>query len=338
MSSTSTIRLCPSCKTGYMLRFDRHNIWRHDQTVKSLSNQAHQCAFQVATANNNVARLVHSISKRLEETDLPEEMRTSFCKASDIILNLFKEVEEVSETVRHLMKPHSYSCPPPTEEIVVARGSSRDVPQLQQHPPALLCRRPLPPENSPSHRAVCEEPCGNGGTCLKPNKCACLLGWTGPQCQTDVDECSGRQPCMQQCVNTAGSYRCACRDGFRLTGDGRSCQSIPSPAPLPSSNTQAAVGGHRDLGKSQSASGGGFSLVENMTEEVQSLRNRVELLEKKLQLVLAPFSSFFPQSVDEGISEKTLLSHSFQQLDRIDSLSEQIGFLEEQLGTCEADL
>ncbi|TKS84658.1 Epidermal growth factor-like protein 7 [Collichthys lucidus] len=79
---------------------------------------------------------------------------------------------------------------------------------------------------------------------------------------------------------------------------------------------------------------GRFGLVENVTEEVQRLRNRVELLEKKLQLVLAPFSSFFPLSLDEGVSEKTtLLSHSFQQLDRIDSLSEQIGFLEERLGT-----
>lgn len=57
---------------------------------------------------------------------------------------------------------------------------------------------------------------------------------------------------------------------------------------------------------------------------------------KKLQLVLTPFSSFFPLSLDEGMSEKTtLLSHSFQQLDRIDSLSEQISFLEERLGTCE---
>lgn len=87
------------------------------------------------------------------------------------------------------------------------------------------------------------------------------------------------------------------------------------------------MGGHTDAD--------GLSQMENVTEEVQSLRNRVELLEKKLQLVLAPFSSFFPLSLDEGWSEKTtLLSHSFQQLDRIDSLSEQIGFLEERIGTC----
>ncbi|XP_028272979.1 epidermal growth factor-like protein 7 [Parambassis ranga] len=182
------------------------------------------------------------------------------------------------------------------------------------------------------NQAVCGQPCVNGGTCLRPNQCACPLGWTGPQCQTDVDECSEQQPCAQLCVNTAGSYRCACRDGFGLAGDGRSCRSLPPPPPPPATPpsypSQATVGGHTDAG-------GTLGLVENVTEEVQSLRNRVELLEKKLQLVLAPFSSFFPLSLDEGLSEKTtLLSHSFQQLDRIDSLSEQIGFLEERLGTC----
>lgn len=124
---------------------------------------------------------------------------------------------------------------------------------------------------------MCEQPCGNGGTCLKPNKCACPLGWTGPQCLTgthkpnpllrsplerrrapshlwlhlyflsDVDECRGRPACAQQCVNTAGSYRCACRDGFGLAEDGRSCQNRPS-SPL-SSSSPAAVGGHTDAGK-----------------------------------------------------------------------------------------
>lgn len=32
--------------------------------------------------------------------------------------------------------------------------------------------------------AVCGQPCVNGGTCSRPNQCACPIGWTGPQCQT----------------------------------------------------------------------------------------------------------------------------------------------------------
>ncbi|MEQ2196385.1 hypothetical protein XENOCAPTIV_023867 [Xenoophorus captivus] len=98
------------------------------------------------------------------------------------------------------------------------------------------------------YKALCAQPCVNGGTCLKPNKCGCPPGWTGHQCQTDVDECGGRQPCAQLCMNTAGSYRCACRDGFRLAGDGRSCHQLPSP-PTPTQSSQAAVGGHADAGK-----------------------------------------------------------------------------------------
>ncbi|XP_056288796.1 epidermal growth factor-like protein 7 [Pseudoliparis swirei] len=201
-------------------------------------------------------------------------------------------------------------------------------------PPASGCCPGWRRLHSPDcNQAVCGQPCVNGGACFRPNQCACPLGWKGPDCQIDVDECAERRPCAQMCLNAAGSYRCACRDGFKLAGDGRSCQDLPpppSPLPPPTQTSQAATsGGPTDAG------GGGFSRAENVTEEVQSLRSRVELLEKKLQLVLAPVSSFFPPSPDEGWSERTsLLSHSFRQLDRIDSLSEQIGFLEERIGTC----
>lgn len=54
---------------------------------------------------------------------------------------------------------------------------------------------------------------------------------------------------------------------------------------------------------------------------------------QKLQLVLAPFHNFMPPE-DVGADPISRLSHSLQQLDRIDSLSEQISFLEERLETC----
>ncbi|XP_024002803.1 epidermal growth factor-like protein 7 isoform X1 [Salvelinus sp. IW2-2015] len=183
-----------------------------------------------------------------------------------------------------------------------------------------------------SSPAVCGQSCVNGGTCLRPNHCACPLGWMGRHCQTDVDECSEQQPCSHQCVNMAGSYHCVCREGYRLAGDTHSCENLPPPPASSTHPSQEAANDHRPP---SSDTGGGYGLTENVTEEVQSLKNRVELLEQKLQLVLAPFTSLFPMSLDEGVSERTsFLSHSFQQLDRIDSLSEQVGFLEERLGTC----
>lgn len=68
---------------------------------------------------------------------------------------------------------------------------------------------------------------------------------------TDVDECREQHPCTQKCVNTIGSYRCACSDGYSLSRDGHSCQSIPSPPPraTPPSTSQTTVGGHADAGK-----------------------------------------------------------------------------------------
>lgn len=56
---------------------------------------------------------------------------------------------------------------------------------------------------------------------------------------------------------------------------------------------------------------------------------------QKLQLVLAPFHNLMPSAPEDvGADPISRLSHSLQQLDRIDSLSEQISFLEERLETC----
>ena len=42
---------------------------------------------------------------------------------------------------------------------------------------------------------------------------------------TDLDECQNMNSlCEQICHNTNGSYKCRCRSGFELLGNGRSCE------------------------------------------------------------------------------------------------------------------
>lgn len=42
----------------------------------------------------------------------------------------------------------------------------------------------------------------------------------------EVDECSrpDKGQCVQMCINTLGSYRCACDPGYELAMDRRSCE------------------------------------------------------------------------------------------------------------------
>ncbi|KAF2986857.1 hypothetical protein EK904_010923 [Melospiza melodia maxima] len=138
-----------------------------------------------------------------------------------------------------------------------------------------------------------------------PDSCSCV---------PDVDECASQSHgCSQLCINTAGSFQCACQDGFSLAADAKGCQPL---VPAPGTDTSSQAGASSE-----------------MKEEMKDLRSRVEALEQKLQLVLAPFHNLMPPE-DVGADPISRLSHSLQQLDRIDSLSEQISFLEERLETC----
>ena len=41
----------------------------------------------------------------------------------------------------------------------------------------------------------------------------------------DINECrTNIHLCEQTCVNTLGSFRCDCKQGYRLMQDGRSCE------------------------------------------------------------------------------------------------------------------
>ncbi|XP_042200773.1 epidermal growth factor-like protein 7 [Callorhinchus milii] len=181
------------------------------------------------------------------------------------------------------------------------------------------------PHSTTCDLAVCSKLCQNGGTCSKPNTCVCRPGWGGKYCTIDVDEC--RAPirlCAQRCANTLGSYKCDCLPGYTLGADGRDCvRSETSRPPAPA--TPAAPPGGKEL------DGGG-------SNEVQELRTRLDILEQKMDWTLNTFQKLILTASDEtdlddpmSLENTRNLISQFQQLDRIDSLSEQIAFLEERL-------
>ncbi|KAM4808735.1 nephronectin isoform 2-T2 [Rhinophrynus dorsalis] len=71
---------------------------------------------------------------------------------------------------------------------------------------------------------VCQPACKHGD-CVGPNKCRCHPGYTGKTCNQDLNECGLKpRPCKYRCMNTYGSYKCYCLNGYMLMPDG-SCSN-----------------------------------------------------------------------------------------------------------------
>lgn len=75
----------------------------------------------------------------------------------------------------------------------------------------------------------CQSQACKDGLCVNTQgsyTCACRDGFemVDGRCR-DVDECAQRR-CEHICLNSPGSFACYCKDGFTLSGDGHSCEDI----------------------------------------------------------------------------------------------------------------
>ncbi|KAI4896414.1 hypothetical protein NFI96_031513 [Prochilodus magdalenae] len=69
-------------------------------------------------------------------------------------------------------------------------------------------------------KPVCELGCKHG-ECVGPDQCRCHHGYTGKTCNQDVNECGLKpRPCKHRCMNTVGSYKCYCLNGYMMMADG----------------------------------------------------------------------------------------------------------------------
>ncbi|CAN8032732.1 unnamed protein product, partial [Ixodes persulcatus] len=103
-------------------------------------------------------------------------------------------------------------------------------------PPRCLKVSDSPQDDVSLETPMHPNPCGNDyGGCaqmciygLQRHSCTCQSGYflNGTEC-IDRDECAeGRHYCEKGCVNTPGSYRCQCPDGYKLDVDNKSCLDI----------------------------------------------------------------------------------------------------------------
>ncbi|XP_058865103.1 epidermal growth factor-like protein 8 [Acipenser ruthenus] len=217
-------------------------------------------------------------------------------------------------SVQPVYRPYLTSCP--GHRICSSYRTSYRVSFRQVHKEvlqtsAICCPgwRKRSPHSLSCDIAQCPRPCLNAGVCgRQPGLCSCKPGWTGNYCQTDVNEClSPLRSCAQICVNTPGSFVCSCHHGYHLRPDGKSCERVEAADPV---------------------SG-------ELREEVKTLRSKIENLERRVERAVSLVSRLVPVSLEELRDDDiTAFWERLQELDRIESLSEQILLLEERLPSC----
>uniref|UniRef100_A0A3B1IV13 Protein delta homolog 2 n=2 Tax=Astyanax mexicanus TaxID=7994 RepID=A0A3B1IV13_ASTMX len=111
-------------------------------------------------------------------------------------------------------------------------------------------------------------PCANGATCLdgvNRFSCLCPAGFTGRFCTVNLDDCAS-QPCLNggRCIDRVTSFYCQCPPGFT----GQTCE-VPLRVKVP--YTQAP---HRNSGWGGGGGGGGLGGVTQNKPDMSTSGNR----------------------------------------------------------------
>ncbi|XP_064650096.1 signal peptide, CUB and EGF-like domain-containing protein 1 [Lineus longissimus] len=220
-------------------------------------------------------------------------------------------------------------------------------------------------------KPICPSGCQNGGRCVSPGRCQCADGWNGRDCRTDLNECtSDRHGCMQKCENTIGSYRCSCYEGFNLDYDRKKCKlclnCIKEYQQLIHSHT--ALMGKMDVLEKEKE-----QLERNVTNVLLSYQFAMENTANRYTEALRDVKEIQRESIEKKISQllrsyrvtNKPLKDPFLDIqsgttppkrgdvpvaaslthyepdpyveERLTSLNDQIGLLEERLASCSCD-
>ena len=109
-----------------------------------------------------------------------------------------------------------------------------------------------------SSLSLMKRPCSMNSTCSEDNqycrgyfnkRCVCQSGYrmneTTGMCE-DIDECRERLVCDHYCINSLGSYRCACHGSYQLQSDKHTCTARTDLSSSSSSKESSSESGRDD--------------------------------------------------------------------------------------------